>query len=179
MHPVLGPLNLALPLNLNSDRYIRPLCYVKAVTLIMTSNLNLHINPKTVRTGVGHVTCIPHKSARERPLSHANILRSQCCSLLSMRSAQEHERVVALAPKVLLAVLKPHLEAVDAALAPGLGLLTWTSLNIDGYLHRVHQVRMLRLPLNPAFDFAQCQKGSKQVTQHMADLRTLHVTAVH
>jgi len=48
--------------------------------------------------------------------------------------------VVALAPAVLLAVLGPHLNAVDAALAPGMGLLTWTSLNIDGYLHRVHLV---------------------------------------
>ena len=49
--------------------------------------------------------------------------------------------MVALAPPVLLAVLCPHLDAVEAALAPGLGLLTWTSLNIDGYLHRVHLVR--------------------------------------
>ncbi len=48
--------------------------------------------------------------------------------------------MVALAPAVLLAVLGPHLDAVDAALAPGMGLLTWTSLNIDGYLHRVHLV---------------------------------------
>ena len=50
--------------------------------------------------------------------------------------------MVALAPEVLIAVLGPHLDAVDAALAPGMGLLTWTSLNIDGYLHRVHLVCM-------------------------------------
>ena len=53
--------------------------------------------------------------------------------------------MVALAPEVLLAVLRPQMEAVDVALAPGLGLLTWTSLNIDGYLHRVHQVQRPKL----------------------------------
>ena len=68
--------------------------------------------------------------------------------------------MVALAPEVLLAVLGPHLDAVDAAMAPGLGLLTWTSLNIDVYLHRVHQV-LTPLPVsNPGSYTASCSAAS-------------------
>ncbi len=73
---------------------------------------------------------------------------------------------MALAPEVLLAVLGPHLEAVDAALAPGLGLLTWTSLNIDGYLHSVHQARMQKLPTCPVLGTTRTvSQGSEQIMQ--------------
>lgn len=55
---------------------------------------------------------------------------------------QEYERVVALAPPPVRAIIAPLLDDMDRKLAPGMELLTWTSLNIDGYLHRVHQVSM-------------------------------------
>lgn len=46
----------------------------------------------------------------------------------------------ALASPTVRAIIAPLLDDVDRKLAPGMELLSWTSLNIDGYLHRVHQV---------------------------------------
>ena len=41
---------------------------------------------------------------------------------------------------MLRPLLQPHLEDLADKLRPGLLVLTWTSMNIDGYLHRFHQV---------------------------------------
>ena len=41
---------------------------------------------------------------------------------------------------VLRPLLAAHLEDLQDKLQPGLLVLTWTSLNIDGYLHRFDQV---------------------------------------
>ena len=35
-------------------------------------------------------------------------------------------------------LLKPHLADMDAVLQPGMVTLTWTSMNIDGYVHSIH-----------------------------------------
>jgi hypothetical protein len=37
-------------------------------------------------------------------------------------------------------LLRPHLEDMERKVAPGMFVLTWTSMNIDGYLHRFKQV---------------------------------------
>jgi dynein heavy chain len=37
---------------------------------------------------------------------------------------------------VVKPLLRPHLLDMEQKLAPGMFTLTWTSLNIDGYLHR-------------------------------------------
>ena len=52
---------------------------------------------------------------------------------------QEYERVVAGIPAAAKPLLRPHLEDLDAKLKPGAFVLTWVSLNIDGYLHNLHQ----------------------------------------
>nr|Q39575.1 RecName: Full=Dynein gamma chain, flagellar outer arm [Chlamydomonas reinhardtii]7KZM_C Chain C, Dynein gamma chain, flagellar outer arm [Chlamydomonas reinhardtii]7KZN_C Chain C, Dynein gamma chain, flagellar outer arm [Chlamydomonas reinhardtii]7KZO_C Chain C, Dynein gamma chain, flagellar outer arm [Chlamydomonas reinhardtii]8GLV_AD Chain AD, Dynein gamma chain, flagellar outer arm [Chlamydomonas reinhardtii]8GLV_AX Chain AX, Dynein gamma chain, flagellar outer arm [Chlamydomonas reinhar len=36
-------------------------------------------------------------------------------------------------------LLRPHLDDMERKIAPGFAVLTWTSLNIDGYLHRFKQ----------------------------------------
>lgn len=36
-------------------------------------------------------------------------------------------------------LLKPHLKDLETKIAPGLTSLTWTSMNIDGYIHRAEQ----------------------------------------
>ncbi len=36
-------------------------------------------------------------------------------------------------------LLRPHLNDMERKIAPGFAVLTWTSLNIDGYLHRFKQ----------------------------------------
>ena len=49
--------------------------------------------------------------------------------------------MVAAIPAAARALLSVHLEDLDTLLKPGAFVLTWVSLNIDGYLHRLHQVR--------------------------------------
>ena len=60
--------------------------------------------------------------------------------MLSHVCCQEYNRVSSIVPATLAGLLAPHLESLAAKLQPGLLVLTWTSLNIDGFLHRYHQV---------------------------------------
>lgn len=46
----------------------------------------------------------------------------------------EYERVKLKMPPAIEQLMFPHLARVDEALQPGLAVLTWTSLNIGGYL---------------------------------------------
>ena len=39
---------------------------------------------------------------------------------------------------VVKPLLGPHLEDLEKKIQPGMFILTWTSMNIDGYLHRIH-----------------------------------------
>ena len=48
--------------------------------------------------------------------------------------------MVAAIPAAARPLLNVHLEDLDAQLKPGAYVLTWVSLNIDGYLHNLHQV---------------------------------------
>ncbi|KAG8470448.1 hypothetical protein KFE25_008869 [Diacronema lutheri] len=50
----------------------------------------------------------------------------------------EYEATVARISPVLVSIFRPHLEQMEAAIAPGLTLLTWSSMNIDMYLASVH-----------------------------------------
>lgn len=45
-------------------------------------------------------------------------------------------------PEVLRPLMLPHLAAMEAKLRPGCSVLTWASMNIDGYLHYAHQVSL-------------------------------------
>lgn len=60
------------------------------------------------------------------------------CTALSL---QELERLSTGVPAVLQPLLQPHLDDLQDKMQPGLLVLTWTSMNIDGYLHRFHQAR--------------------------------------
>lgn len=53
-------------------------------------------------------------------------------------SLDQYRAVVAQIPPVLSPLLEPHLKDFERKLHPGMVTLTWTSMNIDGYLHRVH-----------------------------------------
>lgn len=44
-------------------------------------------------------------------------------------------------PVVVKPLLKPHLENLEQKMKPGMTILLWTSMNIDGYLHHIHSVR--------------------------------------
>lgn len=50
---------------------------------------------------------------------------------------------MSLVPPVTRSLLRPHLEDVDNKIQPGAVILTWASMNIDGYLHHIHQASAL------------------------------------
>lgn len=52
----------------------------------------------------------------------------------------EYEGVVGRLQPTIKPLLRPHMEDMEAKIAPGFSLLTWTSMNIDGYMHRFKQV---------------------------------------
>eukprot|EP00899_Mesostigma_viride_P009796 jgi/Mesvir1/18818/Mv04309-RA.2 len=51
---------------------------------------------------------------------------------------REYDRVMASILVVAKPLLGPHLDDLDKKIQPGMFILTWTSMNIDGYLHRIH-----------------------------------------
>ena len=51
---------------------------------------------------------------------------------------KEYERVLGKIRPITKPLLAPHLEDLEYKLRPGIVTLTWTSMNIDGYLHHVH-----------------------------------------
>ena len=51
---------------------------------------------------------------------------------------REYERVVVRILPVIQPLLQPHMEDLERKIQPGMATLTWTSMNIDSYLDRVH-----------------------------------------
>lgn len=51
----------------------------------------------------------------------------------------EYQTVVGRLQPTIKPLLRPHLEDMERKIAPGFSLLTWMSMNIDGYLHRFKQ----------------------------------------
>eukprot|EP00002_Diphylleia_rotans_P021973 TRINITY_DN428_c1_g1_i1.p1 TRINITY_DN428_c1_g1~~TRINITY_DN428_c1_g1_i1.p1 ORF type:complete len:4548 (+),score=958.95 TRINITY_DN428_c1_g1_i1:229-13872(+) len=52
---------------------------------------------------------------------------------------REYQRITSMVPPICHDILQSHLDEVERKLFPGMTSLTWTSMNIDGFLHRVHQ----------------------------------------
>lgn len=52
---------------------------------------------------------------------------------------KEYDRIVNKIRPNTKSLLVPHLEDLEYKLRPGMVTLTWTSMNIDGYLNHVHQ----------------------------------------
>lgn len=57
-----------------------------------------------------------------------------------LAQVRSYESCLSCIASVLRPLLRPHLEDMERKVAPGLFVLTWTSINIDGYLHRFKQV---------------------------------------
>lgn len=49
---------------------------------------------------------------------------------------REYDLVVARVQPVIKPLLRAHLDDMERKIAPGFSVLVWTSMNIDGYLHR-------------------------------------------
>lgn len=56
-------------------------------------------------------------------------------------TVNHYEHAISMLRASIRPLLKPHMEDMLRKIAPGLVLLTWTSMNIDGYLHKFKQVR--------------------------------------
>eukprot|EP00798_Chlamydomonas_sp_ICE-L_P031303 gene31303-6451_t len=52
---------------------------------------------------------------------------------------KEYDGIVGQLQPTIKPLLRPHLEDMENKVTPGFSLLTWTSMNIDGYLHRFKQ----------------------------------------
>jgi dynein heavy chain, axonemal len=50
----------------------------------------------------------------------------------------EYEKLLARVPPITAALLKPHLEEMRRKLQPGMTTLTWTSMNIDAFMHSTY-----------------------------------------
>ena len=51
---------------------------------------------------------------------------------------EQYEEVIDKIMPITATLLKPHLADMERKVQPGMVTLTWTSMNIDGYLHRIH-----------------------------------------
>lgn len=54
-------------------------------------------------------------------------------------TVKEYTRVTNLIREVTKPLLQPHVEILEKKIQPGMYVLTWTSMNIDGYLQRCHK----------------------------------------
>jgi len=52
---------------------------------------------------------------------------------------KEYERIISKIKPICKTLLGPHVEDLELKLRPGMVTLTWTSMNIDSYLHHVHE----------------------------------------
>lgn len=59
----------------------------------------------------------------------------------------EHARIMGSLRSIVKPLLKPHIADLEQKLAPGLTVLSWMSLNIDGFIHMLTQVRTRRVPM--------------------------------
>ena len=52
---------------------------------------------------------------------------------------REHQRILDSIATIVKPLLKPHIDDLEKKLAPGLSVLSWTSLNVDGFIHLLTQ----------------------------------------
>lgn len=78
-------------------------------------------------------------TSRDPGILCGNCCRTHCGCVWHAQ-VREFEGMMAHMQPVFKPLLKPHLEDLEKKVAPGLFILTWASMNIDGYLHRFKQV---------------------------------------
>ena len=50
---------------------------------------------------------------------------------------RDYERIMGMVRLNARKLLRAHIEDLENKIAPGLTILTWTSMNIDGYIYRL------------------------------------------
>lgn len=61
----------------------------------------------------------------------------------------EHSRIMGSLRSIVKPLLKPHIADLEQKLAPGLTVLSWMSLNIDGFIYLLTQARPAQLVQQP------------------------------
>ena len=68
----------------------------------------------------------------------------------------EYDRIISMIKPVMKRILEPHIEDLDLKIKPGMVTLTWTSMNIDGYLQHVQmslsKLEQLIITINDIID---------------------------
>ena len=52
---------------------------------------------------------------------------------------KEHARIMGSIKTIVKPLLKPHIDDLEKKIAPGLSVICWTSLNVDGFIHLLTQ----------------------------------------
>ena len=69
---------------------------------------------------------------------------------------EERNRVLGKIPQTFKPLFGPHLTKLEAAIEPGLTMLTWTSMNITTYLETVYEaLREVELLIDRANDLVK------------------------
>lgn len=78
------------------------------------------------------------------------------------------KRVLGRVSPLLRKAMQPHIDELDRALQPGMTALTWTSLNLDSYLHANHlQLAKLEELVDKLLDITECRidTGIRKISQ--------------
>ncbi|KAJ3396765.1 Dynein heavy chain 5, axonemal [Lobulomyces angularis] len=78
------------------------------------------------------------------------------------------KKVLSRATPLLRKAMQPHIDELDKALQPGMTALTWTSLNLDSYLHTNHtQLANLEELVDKLLDISECriEFGVKKIAE--------------
>lgn len=67
------------------------------------------------------------------------VLLQYCIIYYSQYLLEEKGRVWSLVPEVFCPLVCSHARKVDQSMTPGLTHITWSSLNVDSFLHRVEE----------------------------------------
>lgn len=73
----------------------------------------------------------------------------------------EYRKVMNRIPPIFRSLMRPMIEQVDAAIEPGVTMLSWTSLNLNNYLEKIYaSLRNLEEITNKMMDITECRIDS-------------------
>jgi dynein heavy chain, axonemal len=93
---------------------------------------------KDIAKLVREARCMKHMGVASPPIAQTVLLEERKFNYYFQQLShivREHTRVMRSMRSILKPLLKPHIDDLEKKLAPGLTVLSWMSLNIDGFIH--------------------------------------------
>lgn len=93
---------------------------------------------KDIAKLVREARCMKHMGVAIPSIAQTVLLEERKFNFYFQRLShivKEHSRVMNSMRSILKPLLKPHIDDLEKKLAPGLTVLSWMSLNIDGFIH--------------------------------------------